>query len=73
MLATVTSAREGAYTEDDFFGVTMYWSNYGLADYEAILAQLGFRLLQSDVIGHGYRTPDAVPEAHPLIFARKPA
>ena len=27
LLATVTQEAEAAYTEDDFFGVTMYWSN----------------------------------------------
>ena len=32
LLATVTTEAEDAYTEDDFFGVTMYWSNYGLGE-----------------------------------------
>ncbi len=29
-LCTLTRFSEEAHTEDDFFGVTMYWSNYGL-------------------------------------------
>lgn len=33
LLATVANTAEEAYTQDDFFGATMYWSNYGLAEY----------------------------------------
>lgn len=71
LLATVTPFAEAAYTEDDFFDVTMYWSNYGLDDYKAILTQIGFKLLETTVIGHGYTEEKQTPaEHHPLIFAQ---
>jgi len=71
LLATVTPFAEAAYTEDDFFDVTMYWSNYGLDDYRAILTQIGFKLLETAVIGHGYTEEKQTPaEHHPLIFAQ---
>ncbi|HXX47120.1 MAG TPA: class I SAM-dependent methyltransferase [Myxococcota bacterium] len=74
LLATVARIREDAYTEDDFFGVRMYWSNWSREDYEAMLAGLGFELLGSRTVGHGYSgTEPRRPEAHPLLFARKPA
>lgn len=71
LLATVCLSAESGYTEDDFFGVTMYWSNYGLEDYEQMLAGLGFDLLETTVVGHGYADSQAMPaERHPLVFAR---
>lgn len=71
LLATVTLFAEAAYTEHDFFDVTMYWSNYGLEDYKTILAQIGFKLLDTTVIGHGYTEEKQTPaEQHPLIFAQ---
>jgi cyclopropane fatty-acyl-phospholipid synthase-like methyltransferase len=71
LLATLTFAAEAAYTEDDFFGVTMYWSNYGLDDYQAILTEIGFKLLETTSIGHGYTTEKPAPsEYHPLILAQ---
>jgi cyclopropane fatty-acyl-phospholipid synthase-like methyltransferase len=70
LLATVARAAEAGYTEPDFFGVTMYWSNYGLADYQALLASLGFDLRETAELSHGYTTPSD-PEHHPLLFARR--
>lgn len=71
LLATVTLIAEAAYTEDDFFDVPMYWSNYGLEDYKTILTQIGFKLLDTSVIGHGYTEEKHTPaEQHPLIFAQ---
>jgi SAM-dependent methyltransferase len=70
LLATVTQTAEEAYTEDDFFGVTMYWSNYGLDDYRRLLTEIGFVLLDTTVIGHGYGDEHPA-EVHPLIFAQK--
>jgi len=72
LLATVSHFAEDAYTEDDFFDVTMYWSNYGLADYCRILQELGFTLLDTRALGHGYNAgTEAAPESHPLIFAQR--
>ena len=71
LMATVTSLAEEGYTEDDFFDVKMYWSNYGLADYQVILKQLGFTLLETIIIGHGYAADNQTfTEHHPLIFAQ---
>jgi len=70
-LATVSHWREDAYTED-FFGVTMYWSNWGRKDYDAFATELGFELLPAAVLSHGYGDEVArKPESHPLLFARK--
>ena len=72
LMCTLTNYSEPAYTEDDFFGETMYWSNFGLADYEDILSGLGFTLLRTSSIGHGYsEAAEAPSEDHPLLFARK--
>ena len=73
LLATVSQFREAAYTEDDFFGVTMYWSNYGVADYHAMLQALGFQFLETTIIGHGYTDVHAPAEDHPLVFAQRGA
>jgi SAM-dependent methyltransferase len=71
LMATVSVWNEAAYTEDDFFGVTMYWSNYGLEEYEEMLERLGFRLLQVTIVGHGYDDVHQAPdERHPLMFAQ---
>ena len=72
LMCTLSRCREAAYTEDDFFGETMYWSNYGLADYADILTVTGFSLLKTSVASHGYSDLRTPPESHPLVFARKP-
>lgn len=71
LLATVAAQDEAPYTEDDFFGVQMYWSNYGLERYCELLAALGFQLLETTVVEHGYEAEQERPvESHPLIFAQ---
>ncbi len=72
LLATVAVFNEAAYTEDDFFGETMYWSNYSLDEYRDILTETGFKLLETTTIGHGYNEASQTrEERHPLVFARK--
>ena len=72
-LLTVTGQAEAAYTEDDFFGVTMYWSNWGLDDYRTMLAEAGFTVLGEGVVGHGYLEETQAPaETHPYLFIQKP-
>lgn len=71
LLATVTKVREDAYTEDDFFGVTMYWSNYSLTDYQKMLQQVRFQLIDTTTISHGFTNTGTDEEVHPLIFAQK--
>ncbi|NIS79813.1 MAG: methyltransferase domain-containing protein [Anaerolineales bacterium] len=72
LLATVSKESEVPYLEEDFFGVTMYWSHYGLEDYESMLGDAGFNLLEKRFVGHGYRCGHDTPEEqHPLILAQK--
>jgi len=72
LLATLSAQNEPAYTEDDFFDVTMYWSNFGLNEYRTMLQNFGFKLLEVSAVGHGYSDETHAPdEHHPLIFAQK--
>ena len=72
LMCTLSHSSEPAYTEDDFFGVTMYWSNYGLGDYTDMLTGLGFGILRSSRIGDGFSESHESPgENHPLVFARR--
>ena len=72
LLCTLTHHDEPAYTEDDFFGITMHWSNYGLLEYRRILAGVGFDLLSVSEAGNGFdeRVQNPV-ERHPIVFAQK--
>jgi len=71
LLATLSYNDEPAYTED-YYGVTMYWSNYGLEKYEELLREVGLAILEIGNIGAGYKDPDEAPdERHPLILAQK--
>jgi cyclopropane fatty-acyl-phospholipid synthase-like methyltransferase len=71
LLVTVANENEESYI-DEFHGVTMYWSNYGLKEYIKILSELGFDIIQTTSVGHGYNEIYQTPEEHhPLIFARK--
>jgi len=70
-LLLATLAREAAepYLETDFFGVEMYWSNYGMQEYAIMLAEAGFEILPSTELAPG--SPQNAPEeAQPLVIAR---
>jgi ubiquinone/menaquinone biosynthesis C-methylase UbiE len=69
LLATLAANSLPGYTEDDFFGVRMYWSHYKADWYLEHLAGLGFRVAKRGVIGHGYRDTSAPPERHPYVLA----
>ena len=72
IMATVGLWNESGYTEDEFFGVTMYWSNYSEEAYKHMLEKLGFDLLDVTTVGHGYEEKYQAPEErHPLVFAQK--
>ena len=72
LLATFSRYAEQGYTEDDFFGARMYWSNYSLEQYQHTLQEIGFTLLDTITIGHGYQACTYHPEEdHPLVFAQK--
>ncbi len=71
LLATLSAKSEAPYTEDDFFGTTMYWSHHGLDWYRQMLIAAGFELLTTKEIGHGYGEEyHGLSEKHPLVFAR---
>lgn len=71
-LCTLSHFSEEGYTEDGFFGVTMYWSNYRLSEYIEILSRTGFMLVQSESTGSGYaESAQEFTEDHPLVLAQK--
>lgn len=72
LLCTLSHTSEEGYTEDDFFGVTMYWSNYGLREYLGMLTDTGFRVVDVASTSSGYEdTFEGVIEDHPLVLAQK--
>ena len=72
LLFTIARKDDGpGYTEDDFFGETMYWSNFGPSTYKKFLAETGFQIEQEGIVGGGYESVDAPEEVHPFFFAVK--
>ncbi len=72
LLCTLSHQNEEGYTEDDFFGETMYWSNYGLIEYLDILGEAGFVVLEVSSVGGGWEDHvGADREDHPLVLAQK--
>lgn len=72
LLCTLSHTSEEGYTEDDFHGVTMYWSNYGLREYLVMLEDAGFRVVDVASTSSGYEdTFEGVIEDHPLVLAQK--
>jgi SAM-dependent methyltransferase len=73
LLATLPRSDDPTYIGHDFFGVTMYWSQYETSWYCEHLEQVGFKILHLGELGHGYRnSPDVEPERHPIVFAQLP-
>jgi cyclopropane fatty-acyl-phospholipid synthase-like methyltransferase len=71
LLVSLGRTDEPPYTEE-FFGVEMYWSHHGTAQYRQMLLDAGFELVEETTLTHGYRDDGAPVEQHPLFFARKP-
>ena len=72
LLCTLSHGSEEGYTESDYHGVTMYWSNFGLSEYLDILPEPGFELLEVSSTGAGWKDPvQADSEDHPLVLARR--
>lgn len=72
LMCTLSLEGETGYTEDDFFGAKMYWSNYGLPEYEEMLTGIGFTILTTTIIGHGLSEAIyASSERHPLLLLRR--
>ena len=70
LLFTVAPNDDGpGYTEDDFFGETMYWSNFGPGTYRKILAEAGFEIEQEGIVGGGRTDVDGQKEVHPYFFS----
>ena len=71
LLVTLAESAHSGYTEEDFFGATMYWSHFEPEWYEATLRDLGFAVLRRGAMGHGYTDLLSLPpERHPIVFAR---
>ena len=71
LLATLTEENEEPYLEEDYFGISMYWSNYSLLEYEEMFTQIGFEILEVGSTGHGYSATHETPEEHhPLLLAQ---
>ena len=72
LMCTPSLDSETGYTEDDFFGAKMYWSNYGLSEYEEMLTGIGFTILTTTIIGHGLSEATyASSEQHPLVLGTR--
>jgi SAM-dependent methyltransferase len=72
LLASLGRTDGPSYTEQDFFGVEMYWSHYNTEQYRALLRDAGFEPIEEQVLAHGYRDDGAPVEQHPLFLVRKP-
>ena len=72
LLASLAFHDEPLYTENDFFGAQMFWSNYDLDTYLRLLQSLGFQLLETARLGHGFDDKlDFDLESHPLVLVQK--
>lgn len=70
LLASLAMTDEGSYTED-FFGVEMYWSNYDMPRYRAMITTAGYELLAEATLSHGYDDDHHPKEVHPIVFAQR--
>jgi SAM-dependent methyltransferase len=68
-LATLSQHDEPGYTESDFHGAEMYWSNFSLDQYRRLLADIGFTVIDESTLPDGDAESAAV---HPVVLARKP-
>jgi cyclopropane fatty-acyl-phospholipid synthase-like methyltransferase len=69
-LATLALDNEAAYTEGDYFGQEMHWSNFGIEEYERLLVEIGFEVLDSWLLEDDPTTTEN-PERHPIVLARR--
>ncbi len=70
LLFTVAPKDDGpGYTEDDFFGETMYWSNFGPGTYRKILTETGFEVKREGFAVAGLADVEGQTEVHPFFFA----
>ncbi len=71
-LCTLSRRDEEAHTEDDFFGVTMFWSSFELSKSSQMLRDVGFEVVEVSSTAGGWADEDeAAKEDHPLVLARR--
>lgn len=71
-LCTLSRRDEEAYTEDDFFGVTMFWSNFELSKSSQMLREVGFEVVEVSSTAGGWADEDeSAKEDHPLVLVRR--
>lgn len=58
------------YTEDDFFGTSMYWSHFSQAESLTILEDVGFEVVWQSAANHGYQNDIQPQETHPIALLR---
>ena len=68
LLASLAQHSEPGYTEDGFFGTSMYWSNFSKNESVDALRRAGFSLVWEGSTGHGYSDRNLEPEQHPLVL-----
>lgn len=74
LLCTLSRQDDPAYTEDDFLGETMFWSNYALPRSLTTLEKVGFEVVEVGSTAAGWQVEDeAAREEHPLVLVRKRA
>jgi SAM-dependent methyltransferase len=71
LLASLGRTDGPSYTEQDFFGVEMYWSHYDRDRYRDLLRDAGFESVEESTLTHGYRDDGAPVEQHPLFLVSK--
>jgi 2-polyprenyl-3-methyl-5-hydroxy-6-metoxy-1,4-benzoquinol methylase len=71
-LVSLSENDEEGYTEDDFFGVTMFWSNYDLGAYLEMLQAAGFSVDGVHYVSEIYADSGSQEQIrHPVVLARK--
>lgn len=68
LLVSLSERSEPGYTEDDFFGTSMYWSNFSKAESIEVLQKAGFSVIWEGVIGDNYVDQSLKLERHPLVL-----
>ena len=69
-LLSLAEHSEAGYTEDGFFGTSMYWSNFSSDETITILRRTGFAVCWQGVTAHGYANQHRPEETHPLVLVQ---
>ncbi len=69
-LGSVGRVNEQPYTENDFFGATMFWTHISLGEYMSIFREAGFDVSEAGELGEGFRA-SSLAARHPLLFAKR--